>query len=277
MGNYRKNNNINTLRELFYMILFVLVFNSHSFSQELDSIVIDKLKTNLIDEEDKIEVDIKFYYGAKGIDRCCDIDMKRDRKKLESIIKFLELNKWYVIELGIHTDCEGREKYNQRISEIRGQHLKDELVTLGFGRTPKIKDRILVKGYGESDPLEICKCSDCTETQHENNNRLEIKLVEKIKFEEVSNTSRDLISKTDEIEFDSTEEMIVVIKVCVDQNGNVFSADYIPEKSTSQDEYFIKLATKNAYKYKFEPSLKIKQCGSILFKFREVIEEKKCP
>ena len=60
----------------------------------------------------------------------------------------------------------------------------------------------------------------------------------------------------------------VVMKVCVDATGKVFSAKYTQSGSTTSDARLVETARKAALRYKFERGSVDKQCGTIKIKFR---------
>ena len=53
-----------------------------------------------------------------------------------------------VIEVGGHTDSVGSEAQNERLSRLRAASVSQFLTATGLE-----KDRIVVKGYGESNPI----------------------------------------------------------------------------------------------------------------------------
>ncbi|MBL7831910.1 MAG: hypothetical protein JNK41_12840 [Saprospiraceae bacterium] len=63
------------------------------------------------------------------------------------------------------------------------------------------------------------------------------------------------------------DEGVVVIKVCVDGNGDVISADYTQSGSTTNSSTLINLAKENARRYNFKASDVDKQCGTITYNF----------
>jgi len=69
--------------------------------------------------------------------------------------------------------------------------------------------------------------------------------------------------------FDDTSQKSgrVVVKICIDQTGKVISARYTQRGSTTTDSELIDLAVANAKKYRFTPSNKEKQCGTIIIDF----------
>lgn len=60
----------------------------------------------------------------------------------------------------------------------------------------------------------------------------------------------------------------VVIKVCVNRNGNVISADYTQKGSTTNNATLIGIATRNAMKFKFTDGDLDQQCGTITYDFK---------
>ncbi|MEL6987110.1 MAG: cell envelope integrity protein TolA [Bacteroidota bacterium] len=60
----------------------------------------------------------------------------------------------------------------------------------------------------------------------------------------------------------------VVVKVCVDENGNVTSAQYTQLGSTTNDGDLKALAVESARKFKFTRSTTDKQCGTITIDFK---------
>ena len=60
----------------------------------------------------------------------------------------------------------------------------------------------------------------------------------------------------------------IAVKVCVDERGNVVSAEATQAGSTSTNSYLRKLAEDNAKKYRFDSSGLDKQCGTITYTFK---------
>ncbi len=78
--------------------------------------------------------------------------------------------------------------------------------------------------------------------------------------------SRGLVYEP-KIEDNSQKSGKVVVKVCVNKQGNVTSAKYTQRGSSTSDSYLISLAEKSAKKYRFTPSNTEEQCGSITIDF----------
>ncbi len=68
---------------------------------------------------------------------------------LDSIVTALEKYPNHVLLIKGHADHIGTEEYNQALSERRAQAVKDYLVSRGV----KNADRLVTKGYGETQPL----------------------------------------------------------------------------------------------------------------------------
>ncbi len=67
----------------------------------------------------------------------------------DNAIYVLKRNPGITVELDGHTDSTGPEEYNQGLSVRRAQAVKDHLVENGIAA-----DRLTVKGFGESDPID---------------------------------------------------------------------------------------------------------------------------
>lgn len=87
-----------------------------------------------------------------------------------------ELNRLYeimeqsglVIEIGGHTDNVGREDSNQKLSQERAEAVRNYVIGRGIA-----EDRILAKGYGETEPI----ATNETDEGRQENRRVEIKVL----------------------------------------------------------------------------------------------------
>jgi outer membrane protein OmpA-like peptidoglycan-associated protein len=93
-------------------------------------------------------------------------------KVLDSLILVLNKYPTLKIELGSHTDCRGKDEYNQKLSENRAKSVVKYCTLRDID--PK---RLTYKGYGESQPKETCVCESCTEEQHQTNRRTVFKVI----------------------------------------------------------------------------------------------------
>jgi outer membrane protein OmpA-like peptidoglycan-associated protein len=81
-----------------------------------------------------------------------------------------------VINLPSHADCRGSAQYNSKLSQKRGEAVKEYLVKTA-GVEPH---RVIVHGFGSTVPANECDCSKskrCTEAQFQENRRVEYELV----------------------------------------------------------------------------------------------------
>lgn len=68
--------------------------------------------------------------------------------ELEQLLEFLNVNPTVVIEIGGHTDSDGSEEHNQRLSERRANSVREFLIKRGIAG-----ERIFSHGYGETTPV----------------------------------------------------------------------------------------------------------------------------
>lgn len=128
--------------------------------------------------EERILLDKIFYdkeIVLENIYYDLDESFIRDDAKptLDSLANLLKLNPQIKIQLSSHTDCRAPDDYNERLSQARAQSAVDYLVSNGIA-----SDRMVAKGYGESQLAVDCICEECTEEQHQANRRTTFKVVE---------------------------------------------------------------------------------------------------
>lgn len=92
---------------------------------------------------------------------------------LNALASILNKNPSIKIQLSSHTDCRGRDSYNESLSQKRAQSAVDYLISLGIAT-----ERLTAKGYGETLPERSCNCSKCTEEEHQANRRTTFKIIE---------------------------------------------------------------------------------------------------
>ncbi|MBS9461712.1 OmpA family protein [Flagellimonas sp. 389] len=98
---------------------------------------------------------------------------RESRERLEVVLDVMRKNPNMIIEIGSHTDIRGRASYNKQLSQKRADSVKEYLVSKGID-----ENRVIAKGYGESEPIVECKTVDaCTEEDHEWNRRCEFVIV----------------------------------------------------------------------------------------------------
>ncbi|MGB7395806.1 MAG: OmpA family protein [Pricia sp.] len=99
---------------------------------------------------------------------------RESRERLGPVIEIMKANPGIVLEIGTHTDIRGNEEYNRDLSQKRADAVKDFLVENGIA-----DNRVIAKGYGESQPIVHCETEEsCSEEDHEWNRRCELVVVE---------------------------------------------------------------------------------------------------
>ena len=92
---------------------------------------------------------------------------------LEIILDLMDEYPEMVIELSSHTDAQGNDAYNQRLSQRRAQSAVDWLISHGID-----PDRMQPVGYGEEVILNQCVNGvRCTDDEHRFNRRTEFKII----------------------------------------------------------------------------------------------------
>ncbi len=94
---------------------------------------------------------------------------KESEDELERLHKILELNPNMKIEIDGHTDSDGGEEHNLKLSESRAKSVVDYLIARGIN-----KDNLSWKGFGESQP----QVPNDTPENKQLNRRTEIKIIE---------------------------------------------------------------------------------------------------
>ncbi|RLD17606.1 MAG: hypothetical protein DRI69_11955 [Bacteroidetes bacterium] len=94
-------------------------------------------------------------------------------KDLETIMNLMDEYPTMVIELSSHTDAQGNDAYNERLSQRRAQSAVDWLISAGIE-----PDRMEAVGYGENQILNKCVNGvRCTDDEHRYNRRTEFKII----------------------------------------------------------------------------------------------------
>lgn len=123
---------------------------------------------------------------AVTMERVVDIDLSlifydlnkatlRERSKtvLDSVVVYMNAVQHVNVELSAHTDCRGSNEHNEKLSQARAQSCVDYIVAAGIS-----KDRIIPRGYGERCLKNECADGvSCTESQHQENRRTELKII----------------------------------------------------------------------------------------------------
>lgn len=86
-------------------------------------------------------------------------DLRPESKtELDRLVKLMKDNPTIVIEIGAHTDTNGSEEYNIKLSWRRAESVVKYLIDNGIE-----SERIIAFGYGESQPLVYPELSDADE------------------------------------------------------------------------------------------------------------------
>lgn len=94
--------------------------------------------------------------------------------ELNKLVKILNDNPSWKVELGSHTDARGTDSYNMILSKKRSDSAVKYIVEHGIA-----KDRIIAKGYGETQLVNHCTNGvECPDEVHRKNRRTEFKILE---------------------------------------------------------------------------------------------------
>ncbi|MBC5993976.1 OmpA family protein [Pontibacter sp. SD6] len=93
--------------------------------------------------------------------------------ELDKLVQTLKDNPGIRIELSSHTDSRQSHRYNEMLSQLRAQSAVEYIISKGIAR-----DRLVAKGYGETQLVNKCKDGvTCPETMHAENRRTEFKII----------------------------------------------------------------------------------------------------
>lgn len=101
-------------------------------------------------------------------------ELTTESKRLidKHIWSILKADATSIIEIGSHTDSQGSENSNLKLSERRAKVVVDYLLNKGIN-----PERLIAVGYGESKLLNDCDDSKkCSDRQHKENRRTEFKV-----------------------------------------------------------------------------------------------------
>lgn len=93
---------------------------------------------------------------------------------LQRVVKLMRDNPNITVEMSSHTDSQGGDSYNQKLSQRRANATVNYIVNQGIAR-----NRLIAKGAGESE-LKNTKCTNkvpCTDDEHRINRRTEFKVI----------------------------------------------------------------------------------------------------
>jgi len=97
--------------------------------------------------------------------------------ELNKLVKIMTDNPGWKVELGSHTDARGTDSYNEILSQKRSDSAVGFIIKNGIS-----KDRIIARGYGETQLVNHCKNDvECPDDLHRQNRRTEFKILEMTK------------------------------------------------------------------------------------------------
>lgn len=131
------------------------------------NILLSPAQPSVIEKDDRIMIvvdNIYFDYDKSSI-------KTESSATLNKIAAILNAHPSIKINIDAHTDTQGEEDYNLKLSEARAKSTKAYLMSKGISA-----DRMISTGYGESRPM--VNCNKCSEKDHENNRRIEFVIVE---------------------------------------------------------------------------------------------------
>lgn len=93
--------------------------------------------------------------------------------ELEKLLRMLEDNPELKVEIASHTDSQGSDEYNLLLSQRRAEAVVTWLMRQGIQR-----ERLVARGYGETQPVKPCSdATPCSESDHQMNRRTEFHVV----------------------------------------------------------------------------------------------------
>lgn len=144
---------------------------------------IERVSTIGLTRSTTLFVDLELGMDDFDCGRGTQLDIKYDLDKwfltpaskfeLDRLIRYMNDHQVARVELSSHTDCRGRNSYNQNLSAKRAKSAVDYIVSKGISR-----NRIIAKGYGETRLLNHCSDGvQCSEAEHRINRRTEAVLL----------------------------------------------------------------------------------------------------
>lgn len=158
-------------------------FNVEGYFEELPIDTTQIVNTTVVAETpmfilDKPEIDNPILNTKLGINKIAfkagDWTLTPEAQaELDKVVAFLRLNPAVTVELGSHTDSRGDDFFNYETSIKRADAAREYIFLQGLPAT-----QVQSKGYGENEVLNGCYNNiPCTNDQHEQNNRLNVKAV----------------------------------------------------------------------------------------------------
>ncbi|WKN30418.1 OmpA family protein [Porifericola rhodea] len=153
---------------------------------------------------EKLKVEQKFTYENVYFD-LDDFSIREDAAaELDKIVAFIKSHPGILVELSSHTDSRATNMYNEALSLKRAKSSREYIISQGIA--PEV---ITAKGYGEY--MLVNDCNDgvpCTEEQHQQNRRTEIRITGIQKSNKAQTKAAPLDPKKDYTE-DCTEVPLI--------------------------------------------------------------------
>jgi outer membrane protein OmpA-like peptidoglycan-associated protein len=119
---------------------------------------------------DKIEVGVGIVLNNIFYDYDKSTLRPESKSELDRLLAFMQENPTIKVEIGSHTDSDGSDSYNEKLSQSRAQSVVDYLKENGV-----TESRLVAKGYGEKVPV----APNDTPENKQLNRRSELKILEK--------------------------------------------------------------------------------------------------
>ncbi len=92
---------------------------------------------------------------------------------LQKLLKMMQDNPDFIVEVSSHTDSRGSDGYNYQLSQRRADAVMSWLVKKGIDR-----NRLVSRGYGETQHVNNCiNLTPCSEKEHQLNRRTEFRIL----------------------------------------------------------------------------------------------------
>lgn len=104
---------------------------------------------------------VEFDFGKSSL-------TEKSFSELEELTEYMNLKEDLVVEIAGHTDDVGDEESNMKLSEARAETVRNYLISEGIS-----PDRVIAKGYGESQPIAV----NSTPEGRQENRRTEVRII----------------------------------------------------------------------------------------------------
>ena len=108
----------------------------------------DTLAGAKVDEKGCVKEEQKISLPNIELESASTVLAPGGKEKLESVVAFLQNQTEVQVDVFGHTDSQGKDAYNQKLSEGRAAAVMEYLVSRGVS-----KDRLSSKGFGETQPI----------------------------------------------------------------------------------------------------------------------------